>query len=190
MAKRKRTGDPDEDVVTMSTLRELLDNQKKELTGLMEVQERNFRSFMETVMVTTNRRLDDLIREVQDVKGSLQYSQGETGGAGTRCKEEQEQRIAKIESQVAKLRTESNIWQLFVKEIDGKTTSLRIHKDAAVDQLYRRISKGNKIPPEQMRIIYLAKTFKELEYSGDKYLSDYDVEDGSTLHVCLRLRGG
>ncbi|XP_035663804.1 polyubiquitin 11-like [Branchiostoma floridae] len=187
MAKRKRAGDADEDVVTMSTLRELLDNQKKELTGLMEVQERNFRSFMETVMVTTNRRLDDLIREVQDVKGSLQYSQGEIGGAGTRCREEQEQRIAKIESQFAKLRAESNILHLYVKGITGKTTVLRIHKDATVDKLFRKISKGNRIPPEDLRILY---TTKQLEYGGDKYLSDYDVKDGSTLFVCLRLRGG
>ncbi|CAH1256730.1 Hypp1710 [Branchiostoma lanceolatum] len=63
MAKRK-PGGLDEVVVTMSTVRELLDNQKKEFTGLMELQERNFKSFIETVTVTTNRRLDDLIREV------------------------------------------------------------------------------------------------------------------------------
>ncbi|XP_035663805.1 polyubiquitin 9-like [Branchiostoma floridae] len=188
MAKRKRTGDPDEDVVTMSTLRELLDNQKKELTGLMEVQERNFRSFMETVMVTTNRRLDDLIREVQDVKGSMQYSQGDTGGAGTPCKEEREQRIAKIESHVAQLRAdyESNILRLLVKGLDGKTTVIRIHKDATVDRLCREVSQRHNIPLGQMRILY---TTKQLEYGAGKYLSDYDIQDKSTLFLVLRLCG-
>ncbi|XP_035684746.1 uncharacterized protein LOC118421530 isoform X1 [Branchiostoma floridae] len=91
LRKRKRTpassaststsenkhSEPEEDVVTMSTVRELLDDQKKDFTSLMDLQAKNFKSFIQTVMETTNRRLDDIIRDVEDVKGSLQNSQRE-----------------------------------------------------------------------------------------------------------------
>ncbi|CAH1267122.1 Hypp3964 [Branchiostoma lanceolatum] len=184
MAKRNRNG-LDEDVVTMSTVRELLENQKKEFTGLMELQERNFKSFIETFTVTTNRRLDDLIREVQDVKGSLQYSKKEIGGAKIAF-QEQEERITGIESKISQLRSNkdesSHMLRLFVRGLDGKTTTVRICKDATVDQLYRRVrhAQGNELPLNRMRILH--KTW-QLSYGCDRYLSDYDVENESTIFV-------
>ncbi|XP_066279987.1 uncharacterized protein [Branchiostoma lanceolatum] len=190
MAKRKRSG-LDEDVVTMSTVRELLENQKKEFTGLMELQERNFKSFIETVTVTTNRRLDDLIREVQDVKGSLQYSKKEIGGAKIAF-QQQEERITGIESKIAQLRSNkdknSHMLRLFVIGQDGKTTTLMICKDATVDQLFRRIrhAQGNKLPLNRMRIVY---GVKQLQYGCGEYLSDYYIQNESRLHVVIRLAG-
>ncbi|XP_066287398.1 uncharacterized protein [Branchiostoma lanceolatum] len=184
MAKRNRSG-LDEDVVTMSTVRELLENQKKEFTGLMELQERNFKSFIETVTVTTNRRLDDLIREVQDVKGSLQYSKREIGGAKISF-EQQEERITGIESKISQLRSNkdenSHMLRLFVRGLDGKTTTVRICKDATVDQLYRRVrhAQGNELPLTRMRILYKGL---QVPYGCDRYLSDYDVEIESTIFV-------
>ncbi|CAH1256729.1 Hypp1709 [Branchiostoma lanceolatum] len=182
MAKRK-PGGLDEVVVTMSTVRELLDNQKKEFTGLMELQERNFKSFIETVTVTTNRRLDDLIREVQDVKGSLQHS--EIGGAKIAF-QQQEERITGIESKIAQLRSNtdknSHILRLFVIGQDEKTTTLMICKDATVDQLFRRVrhAQGNKLPLTMMRIFYRAR---QLQYGCGVYLSDYHVPNESSLEV-------
>ncbi|XP_078667853.1 uncharacterized protein LOC144909641 [Branchiostoma floridae x Branchiostoma belcheri] len=186
MAKRKRNGlDSEEDIVTMSTLRELLDNQKREFTSLMDLQQKNFNSFMETFMVTTNRRLDDIVREVQDVKGSLQCSQREIGGADT-SHLDQDQRITEIESKIVELRSDMDcsMLTLFFDGLSRKRTVVKIHKDATVDKLFWKISQENKMAPKQYNIIYQTKL---LAYGRGKYLSDYDIKDESTLQVCLRL---
>ncbi|KAI8499082.1 hypothetical protein Bbelb_235350 [Branchiostoma belcheri] len=60
-------------------------------------------------------------------------------------------------------------------------------QDATVDELINKISEKNKIPAETQRVLYASK---QLEYGQNKYLSDYNMEDESTLFVVLRLRGG
>ncbi|CAM9598227.1 unnamed protein product, partial [Sphacelaria rigidula] len=42
------------------------------------------------------------------------------------------------------------------------------------------------IPPEQQRIIFGGKQLS----GADKQLSDFQLEEGNTLHLVLRLRGG
>ncbi|CAH1272388.1 Hypp4841 [Branchiostoma lanceolatum] len=76
-ASANKRSEPEETVVTKSAVRKLLDNQKKELSNLMGLQQKNFKSFIQTVMATTNRRMDDIVREVEEVTGSLQNSQKE-----------------------------------------------------------------------------------------------------------------
>ncbi|KAI8512571.1 hypothetical protein Bbelb_092100 [Branchiostoma belcheri] len=180
MAKRKRNGfDSEEDVVTMSTLRELLDNQKREFTSLMEVQQKNFNSFMETFMVTTNKRLDDIVREVQDAKGSLQYSQREI---------DQDQRITEIESKIVELRSDvdCSMLTLFFDGLSRKRTVVKIHKDATVDKLFWKVIEKTKMT-EAFQLLYEPQ---QLEYGSGKYLSDYDMEDKSTIFVLVRFSGG
>ncbi|XP_066282946.1 uncharacterized protein [Branchiostoma lanceolatum] len=79
------------------------------------------------------------------------------------------------------------IWQLFVVGLGGGTTIIRIHGDATVDELINAISASNNIPPEAQRVLY---TTKQLEYGRGKRLSDYNMQDQSTLFVVLRLQGG
>ncbi|CAH1228671.1 UBC [Branchiostoma lanceolatum] len=84
-----------------------------------------------------------------------------------------------------------DIWQIFVRGLKGNTTVIRIHKvffqDAMVDELIKKISAKNNIPPDVQRIMY---TTKQLEYGKGKYLSDYQMQNESTLFVVLRLHGG
>lgn len=50
--------------------------------------------------------------------------------------------------------------------------------------LCRRYRQG--IPAEQQRIIFGGKQLS----GADKQLSDFELEEGNTLHLVLRLRGG
>ena len=44
---------------------------------MLQQQENSFKCFVQILVDSTNKRMDDLTREVQDLKNSLQFSQGQ-----------------------------------------------------------------------------------------------------------------
>lgn len=72
-----------------------------------------------------------------------------------------------------------------VRTLSGKTITLDLTPDESVESLKAKIQDKEGIPPEQQRIIFGARHLDSL-----KAISDYDIEEGSTLNLVLRLRGG
>jgi hypothetical protein len=75
--------------------------------------------------------------------------------------------------------------QVFVKTLTGKTISVDVEPDESVESLKAKIQQKEGVPADQQRIIFDGKQLDSL-----KSLSDYDIDDDSTLHLVLRLRGG
>mmetsp|Transcript_23088 Transcript_23088/g.74315 ORF Transcript_23088/g.74315 Transcript_23088/m.74315 type:complete len:105 (-) Transcript_23088:1307-1621(-) len=75
--------------------------------------------------------------------------------------------------------------QLFVKTLDGKTISVDVDAGDKIEDVKAKIQEKEGIPPEQQRLIFGGK-----QMDAQKTLGDYDVQEGSSLSMVLRLRGG
>lgn len=65
----------DEEFVTVNVLTEMLEQQKSVFKEMMDLQEKNFKSFLQLIMETTNKRVDNLVKEFTEYKQSLDYTQ-------------------------------------------------------------------------------------------------------------------
>ena len=73
----------------------------------------------------------------------------------------------------------------FVRTLTGKTLCISQNDEMTVQQVKEEICKLENIPVDQQRLVYQGK---QLE---DNYnLKYYEINNGSTLHLVLRLKGG
>ena len=63
--------------VSVSYVKYLLNEQKEFYKKLLQQQENSFKCFVQILVNSTNKRMDDLTRKVQDLQNSLQFSQGQ-----------------------------------------------------------------------------------------------------------------
>ena len=75
----------EEAYVTLTQIQEMLQIQKEHFTELLQQQQNNCKDFIKLILDSSNKRLDDLRRENQELKMSLQYTQNE---ADTVCRVE------------------------------------------------------------------------------------------------------
>lgn len=65
--------------VSLSMVYDLLDQQQFFYKELIELQERNYKSFLQMLVDSTNSRIDSVVRDVQDLKNCLQQCRTELG---------------------------------------------------------------------------------------------------------------
>lgn len=72
-----------------------------------------------------------------------------------------------------------------VQTMLGENVDVEVEPNETVLDLKKKLSKKQKLPVEQQRIIYEGKMMQD-----SKTLADYNIKNNSVIHMVLRLRGG
>ncbi len=74
--------------------------------------------------------------------------------------------------------------QIFVRNLEGKTVSVDVEKNETIASLKAKIQEKEGVDPARQRLVFGGKQLED-----QHQLSDHNIQEGSTLHLVLRMVG-
>ena len=73
--------------------------------------------------------------------------------------------------------------QIFIKTLQGKTLTLEVKPEDSIGAIKQRIFEKEGIPVDQQRLVFNGKQLEDAQS-----VNDYNMVDGVSVHLVLRLR--